>query len=85
MPQLVPSQVAVPFAGIGHAPHDAPHELTLLFGTHALPHAWNPLLHTKPQLTPSHVAVAFAGALHGVHDVPQLIGLSLAAQLDPHT
>jgi hypothetical protein len=32
-PQLVPSQVAVPFMGVEHAVHaDAPHEFGLVFG-----------------------------------------------------
>jgi hypothetical protein len=34
VPQLVPSQVAREFGGIGHGEHDAPQELTLLLLTH---------------------------------------------------
>lgn len=41
MPQLVPSQVAVPFGSLGHAVHDdVPQELTLLLLTQELPHRW---------------------------------------------
>jgi hypothetical protein len=39
-PQDVPSQVATPFDGMGHAVHDAPHVEMLVLDAHALPHAW---------------------------------------------
>ena len=38
-PQLVPSQVAVPFIGVEHAMHDVPQPAMLVLATHALPHA----------------------------------------------
>jgi hypothetical protein len=34
IPQLVPLQVAVPFAGCGHGVQAEPQLLTLVFGTH---------------------------------------------------
>jgi hypothetical protein len=37
-PQLVPSHVAVEFAGAEHAVHDAPHVRIDALLTHALPH-----------------------------------------------
>lgn len=40
MPQLVPSHVALPLAGIGQAVHELPQVATLLLGTHAPEQAW---------------------------------------------
>jgi hypothetical protein len=39
-PQLVPSQVALPPVGTGHAVQLEPQELTAVSATHALPQAW---------------------------------------------
>jgi hypothetical protein len=38
-PHVVPSQVAVPPVGTGHAVHDVPQPAVLVLATHALPHA----------------------------------------------
>ena len=40
MPQLVPLQVALPFAGTAHAVHELPQPLTLLLAMHWLPQRW---------------------------------------------
>lgn len=39
MPQLVPSHVAVPFAGTGHEVHELPQLCTLVFDTQLCPQA----------------------------------------------
>ena len=39
-PHIVPSQVAVPPVGTGHAAQLEPHELTAVLLRHALPQAW---------------------------------------------
>src|SRR5580704_8812754 len=39
-PQLVPSQVAVPFVGVTHAVQELPQVLTLLLSAHAPEQAW---------------------------------------------
>jgi hypothetical protein len=40
-PQLVPSQVALPFGSVGHAVQDVvPQLFTFVFATHAPPHRW---------------------------------------------
>jgi hypothetical protein len=39
-PQVVPSQVAVAFAGGMQGVQADPHALTLLFAAHAPPHRW---------------------------------------------
>jgi hypothetical protein len=39
MPQLVPSHVAIPLAGTGHAVHDVPQLCTLPFAVQLLPQA----------------------------------------------
>jgi hypothetical protein len=70
-PQLVPSHVAVPLAGIEHAVQLEPHVAVDMFDTHAPPQLWKPALQVKPHVVPSQVAVAFEGAVHGV-------------QLEPH-
>lgn len=41
-PQAVPSQVGVPFAGIGHAVHDVPQVLGLAFGWQMPEQSWLP-------------------------------------------
>jgi hypothetical protein len=72
-PHIVPSHVTDAFAGgVGHGEHDAPHELTLVFGTHAPLHKWKPAAQTKPQLVPSHVDMALLGGVHGVQLVPHV-------------
>jgi hypothetical protein len=55
-PHVTPSHVGTALAGTGQGVHDVPQLLTLLLLSHALPHAWWPLLQVKPQLVPSHVA-----------------------------
>ncbi len=39
-PQLVPSQVAMPCAGVAHGLHALPHEAVLLLLAHCPLHAW---------------------------------------------
>jgi hypothetical protein len=39
IPQVVPSHVALPFGGMEHGVHSAPHVDVLLFAAHAPPHA----------------------------------------------
>jgi len=85
MPQLVPSHLAEPFAGIAHGVHDAPHVSGSPLLTHAPLQRWKPALHVDPQLVPSQVADAFGGgAGHGVHDAPHDAMLVFEAQLLPH-
>ena len=55
-PQLVPSHVAYPFAGVPHGVHDVPHVSGLALSAHALPHAWYPELHANPHALDAHVA-----------------------------
>jgi hypothetical protein len=43
VPQAVPPQVAEPFAGAGHAEHDAPQVATALLETQAPLHSWVPV------------------------------------------
>ncbi len=69
IPQLVPSQVAVPCGSVGQAEHDdAPHELTLVFATQALTHQWYPESHVIPQLVPLQVAMPCGSVGHAEHD-----------------
>jgi hypothetical protein len=82
-PHDVPSQVAVPFVGTGHAVHELPQVATLVFDTHSPPQLWKPVLHAMPQLVPLQVALPFDGTGQAVHDVPQLCALLFAAQLLP--
>jgi hypothetical protein len=39
MPHIVPSHVALPFAGTGQGEHDVPQLLVDVFDTHMPPHA----------------------------------------------
>ena len=91
-PQLVLSQVAVPFIGVEHAVHDAPHEFGLVFGWQVPEQSWLPL-----GQTPEHDAVeAMHAPAHSFipdgqvppHIVPSQVavppvGTGHAAQLDP--
>jgi len=52
-PQAVPSQVGVPFAGIGHAVHNVPQVLGLAFGWQIPEQSWLPGLQV-----PEHAAAA---------------------------
>jgi hypothetical protein len=83
-PQLVPSHVALPFAGTLQGVQSEPQFATLPFDTHAPPQSWNPVLHVWPQLVPSQVAVAFAGGEHGVHEDPQVLTLLSLTHTPPH-
>ena len=92
-PQLVPSQVAVPFIGVEHGVHDvAPHEFGLVFGWHVPLQSWLPSGHM-----PEHDAVeAMHVPAHSFmpdgqvppHVVPSQVavppvGTEHAAQLEP--
>ena len=78
------SHVAMPFAGgAGHAPHEAPHEFTLVLATHAPVPAgqrWNPSLHAVLHALATHTACAFGsdGAAQVAHPapVPHIVVLS---------
>jgi hypothetical protein len=83
-PQLVPSHVALALVGGVQAMHDAPHEPTLVFATHAPAHKWKPVLHTNPHVVPSHVAIALAGVAHGVHDDPHALTSLLLRHAPEH-
>jgi hypothetical protein len=52
-PQVVPSQVGVPFAGIGHAVHNAPQVLGLALGWQIPEQSWLPALQV-----PAHAVAA---------------------------
>jgi hypothetical protein len=82
MPHDVPSQVAVPFAGAGHAVHDDGPQLdTAMLLTQAPPQSWNPVMHVKPQEMPSQVATALGGGGgQAMHDGPQASGSVSSAQ-----
>jgi hypothetical protein len=75
-PQTVPSQVAVPLVGAGHAVHEDPHELVDWSLAQVVPQTWYPALQVKPHFVPSHVAVPCAGVTQGVHEVPHALGLA---------
>jgi hypothetical protein len=71
-PHEVPSQVALPFGSVGQGVHDdGPHEVTLVFDAHWVPHRWAPAAqvaatHTVPEQAK---AVAFAVG-QGAHPLP---------------
>jgi hypothetical protein len=80
-PQLVPSQVATPFAGaVGQAVHPAPQLLTLLLLAHTPVHRWNPALHEIPHESPSQLAVPLGSLGQAAHVVPQVAMLVLSTQ-----
>jgi hypothetical protein len=80
-PQLVPSQVAAPFAGaVGHAVHAVPQLATLLLLAHTPVHRWNPALHESPHEVPSQLAVPLGSLGQAVHAVPQWAMLVLSTQ-----
>lgn len=70
-PQLVPLQVAVPFAGCGQGVQDEPHVAGSEFAAQAPPQRWNPFAQETPQRVPSQVAMPFAGTGQGVQALPQ--------------
>jgi hypothetical protein len=80
----MPSHVAVPFDGVGHGVHEAPHVAMLVFDPQLAPHAWNPASHVNPQLVPSHVAVPFVGMAHATHEAPHEATLMFDAHALPH-
>jgi len=71
-PQLVPSHVGAPCAGVGHDRHCDPHALTSSF-THALglPQACWPEGHVKVHVVPLQAAVALRGLLQDAQVPPQ--------------
>jgi hypothetical protein len=75
-PHIVPSQVAVPPVGTGHAVQLEPQEPTKVLLTHDDPQAWKPGLQDMPHAVPSQVAVPWAGIGQAVQDVPQVFGLA---------
>jgi hypothetical protein len=85
-PQLVPSHVAVAFAGGTQAVHEEVPQLAVLeLDAHAAPQAWKPVAQVKPQLVPSQVEVELAGGVHGMHAIrPHELTLVLDAQIAPH-
>ena len=72
-PQEVPSQVALPIVGTGHAVHELPQVCTLFLETHVPPQLWKPVVQAMPQLLPSQVAMPLLGTGQAVpQDWPQL-------------
>jgi hypothetical protein len=65
-PQLVPSHVAIAFAGGMHCVQLVPHDCVEVLSAQVPPQSWKPPLHVKPHVAPSHIAIAFAGGTHGV-------------------
>lgn len=51
-PQVVPSQLGAPLAGVEHGVHKVPHELVLLLGWQVPVQSWVPI-----RQTPAHDAV----------------------------
>ena len=85
MLQEVPSQVALPMVGTGHAVHELPQVCRLLLETHMPPQLWKPLVQAMPQLVPSQVAMPLAGTAQAEQDVvPQLATPELATHVLPH-
>jgi hypothetical protein len=82
-PHAVPSQVAVPVVGTGHAIHELPQVRTLLFATHNPPQLWKSVLHAMAQLVPLQVAMPLAGTAQGEQSEPQLCALLFAEQVLP--
>jgi hypothetical protein len=69
-------QVALPFAGTGHAAHDGPHAVGSLSDAHLDPHACSPVLHVNPHVPAVHVALAPTGETHTVHAGPHAAGFA---------
>jgi len=65
MPQLVPSQVAVPLGSPGQGVQLVPHVCTRVSATQAPLQSWVPLVQAMPQLVPSQVAVPLGSPGHG--------------------
>jgi hypothetical protein len=70
-PQLTPLQVVAPLPEVGHALHELPQLLTLVFDRHALPQRWKPALQVKSHALPEQLGVALAGVVHAAHAPPQ--------------
>lgn len=81
----MPSQVAVPLAGVAHGVHDDVPQLSgSVLLTQRLPQRWKPALHVKPHDVPSQVATEFAGGTHAEHDAPQFAIDVLFTHAAPH-
>jgi len=80
----VPSQVALPLAGVVQGVHAEPQFTTSRLSAQAPLHMWKPGLHCQLHAIPSHVAVAYTGAGHAVHEAPQPSALVFATHALPH-
>jgi hypothetical protein len=75
MPQVVPSHVAEPFVGTGHAVQEDPHVRTAVLSAQAFPQACEPLGHAAPQVPLLQLAVPPpVGAGQAWPQAPQLAG-----------
>ncbi len=54
--QTPPLQMAVPFAGATHGPHELPHDCGLALARHISPQAWKPASQVTPQTLATQVA-----------------------------
>lgn len=77
MPQLVPSQVALPFSGTRHGSQRLPQVEVLESEAQALPQRWYASRHAKSQLMPIGVLVQAGTELagpagHGSQALPQV-------------
>jgi hypothetical protein len=80
--QTVPLQVAVLFAGCGHAVQDVvPQLAVLVFDTHAVPHLCDPPMHGKLHVPLVQVGLVFAGTGEQSLLVQQA---AVAMQAEPH-
>jgi hypothetical protein len=82
-PQPDAPQVAVPFAGIGHAVQLEPQLATEVFERQLPLQSWNPELQVSPQLVPSHVAVPLVEVGHAVQREPHVMTDVFDAQVPP--
>ena len=74
IPQVMPSHVAMPFAGAGQGTHDWPHVFVERSFAQSAPHLCDPPAHSNSHVPLLQVAVASEGAWQEILQAPQWSG-----------
>lgn len=84
IPHALPSQVASPFAGVGHGAHRLPQVSALVLVTQLVPQRCEPDGQFDWQTPELHLGAPPAGVGHTAHEGPQAVASSSGRHCPPH-
>jgi hypothetical protein len=81
VPHFVPSQVALPPAGMGQGVQPVPQVRGSVLRAQVLPHAWYPVLQARTHLSPSHEVWPLGEVGQVTQAVPHVLTLARSTQM----